>query len=1081
MKISYTLTKVALVWAFSFIALSVNAQYNGKITSSEDGQALVGASVVVKGTSIGTITDIDGAFSIAAKSGNVLVISFIGYESQDIKLGTTTKLDVVMKAESTNLQEVVTTALNIKKNRTALGYAVQEVKGIDLIKAREPNPINGLIGKVAGLRVGASAELLGQSNVLLRGARPLYVVDGVPINSDTWNISPDDIEAITVLKGPNAAALYGQRGRDGAIQITTKRGSKDKRGFSVEFTSSNMTEQGFLTIPKVQDKFGPGDHGKYSFVDGKGGGLNDGDYDVWGPEFGANVLVPQFDSPIDPATGKRTATPWTARGADNLTRFLRPGILSNNNLSISASGDKYDFRISGSHGYQQGIVPNTYLNTSNFNLSGGYKFTDKLKFESNLNYSRQFTENTPDVVYGPNSMIYNMTIWGGADWNVADFKPYEKDGKTVEPYWQAGKEGVQQIYAEYQRYNNPYFQAYEWLRGHYKNDIYGTASLKYEFTPELSLAVRTQITTYDLLRTEKMPYSAGSYGNDERKGNYREDKRSLFENNTDVLLTYNKNVTPDFKLGVTVGGNTRNLRYNNNFTTTDYLAVPGVYNFNNSLNAVKAYNFFAPMSVNSAYGVVDLSYKTWAFLSATGRTDKSSALLPANNTFFYPSVSASFVPSELTDLGPVSYLKLRGSYAKVGGSLTEETKGLIVPTLDYGNNYRTPYGGPSYLTPTYSIVRPYNNLTAATAPTTIIDLNVKPADNSSYEGGVEVKFLKNRLGFDFTYFSLTDGPGIFNLTLSETSGAQTFRTNGITFQRNGWEVAMLAQPIKSSSGFNWNVGVNVSSYKETLKDIYPADTSIKQLNRFLKKGDRSDYYAGSAFARNPTGQIIYGGDGLPLRSSQNQILGYTNPDWEWSAINSFSYKGISFGFQFDGRMGGVLGNYIETQTYRGGRHYNTGEGAMYDARVNDTKNIKSWVGEGVKITNGVSPKFDAEGQITNMAELQFAPNDNKQFLQDWISRYYGTTEGAIMSRSFVKLREVTIGYELPINWVKKAGMQRVMVSLTGRNLLYWAEKKDVDVEQFVGPSAANTNGSGGRSDLQSPTLRRFGLNVNITF
>jgi TonB-linked SusC/RagA family outer membrane protein len=1081
MKISYTLTKVALVWAFSFIALSVNAQYNGKITSSEDGQALVGASVVVKGTSIGTITDTDGAFSIAAKSGNVLVISFIGYEPQDIKLGTTTKLDVVMKAESTNLQEVVTTALNIKKNRTSIGYAVQEIKGIDLIKAREPNPINGLIGKIAGLRVGASAELLGQSNVLLRGARPLYVVDGVPINSDTWNISPDDVETITVLKGPNAAALYGQRGRDGAIQITTKRGSKDKRGFAIDFTSSTMTENSFLTIPKVQDKFGPGDHGKYAFVDGKGGGLNDGDYDIWGPEFDKGTLIPQYDSPIDPATGKRTATPWVSRGKDNLTRFLQPGILSNNNLSISGSSDKFDFRISGSQGYQQGSVPNTYLNTTNFNFSGGYKFTDKLKFDATMNYSRQYTENAPDVNYGPNSLIYNVIIWGGADWNVADFKPYESGGKTVKPYWQAGKEGVQQIYAEYQRYNNPYFQSYEWLRGHYKNDIYGTASLKYDFTPDLSLMVRTQITTYDLLRTEKVPYSGASYGREERKGDYREDSRKLFENNTDALLSYNKRLTPDIKLGVSVGGNTRNLRYNNNYTTTDYLAVPGVYNFNNSLNPVKTANFFAPMAVNSAYGVVDLSYKTWAFLNATGRTDKSSALLPANNTFFYPSVSASLVPSEMVDLGPISYLKLRGSYAQVGGSLTEDTKGTIIGSfLNYGADYRTPYGGPSFLTPTYNIVRPYNNLTAATAPTTILDPNLKPATNTSYEGGAEIKFFKNRLGFDVTYFSLTDGPGIFDLTLSETSGAKTYRTNGITWQRKGLELSMMAQPIKMANGFTWNVLANWSTYKETLKDIYPTDPSVTSINRFLKIGDRSDYYQGSALARNTAGQIIYGADGLPLRSTQNQILGYSNPDWEWSAINTFSFKGLSVGFQFDGRQGGVIGDYVEQKTYQGGRHYLTGESPMLEARQNDAINVKSYVGDGVKITNGVAPKFDAEGKITNLSEIQFAPNDTKQFLQDWIARYYGTTESFIISRSFAKLREVTVAYELPTAWVKKAKMQKVVISLVGRNLFYWAARKDVDVEQFVGGGAGNYGG-GGRADLQTPTMRRYGLNVNITF
>ena len=297
-----------------------------------------------------------------------------------------------------------------------------------------------------------------------------------------------------------------------------------------------------------------------------------------------------------------------------------------------------------------------------------------------------------------------------------------------------------------------------------------------------------------------MPYSGTSYGREQQKGDYREDRRNLFENNTDVYLTYNANLTTDVKIGVTAGANTRNLRYSNNFTTTDYLAVPGLYNFSNSLNPVKTANYNATMAVNSAYGNLDLSYKTWVFLNATGRVDQSSALLPNNNTFFYPSVSASIVPSEMTNLGPVSYLKFRGSYANVGGSLVLESLGSIGSFLGYGSNYETPYGGPIYLTPSYGIVRPYNNTTAATAPSVLLDPNLQPARNSSYEGGFEIKFLKNRLGFDVTTFNLTNGPGIFDLTLSETSGAKTFRTNGITFLRKGLEVSMTARTLESKEG-----------------------------------------------------------------------------------------------------------------------------------------------------------------------------------------------------------------------------------------------------------------------------------------
>jgi TonB-dependent SusC/RagA subfamily outer membrane receptor len=328
---------VGLLVLFSFEVLSQNRIVIGKVSSPSEGP-LPGVSVLVRGTTIGTVTDANGLYNISVPSNSdSLVFSFIGYASQSQFIGNRTTIDVNLAVEAKQLSEVVVTALGIQKEKARLGYAVQEVKGQDLVKAREPNPINSLTGKVAGLTVGPSAELLGAPNLFLRGKAPLYVIDGVPVNSDTWNISPDDIESYTVLKGPTASALYGSRGQYGAIQITTKRGSKDKRGFSVDFNSSMMLDNSFIAIPKVQDEYGPGDHGKYAFVDGKGSGVNDGDYDVWGPRF-EGQLIPQYDSPVDPNTGVRSATPWVARGKDNLQRYIRNGILSSNNISVSSTG-----------------------------------------------------------------------------------------------------------------------------------------------------------------------------------------------------------------------------------------------------------------------------------------------------------------------------------------------------------------------------------------------------------------------------------------------------------------------------------------------------------------------------------------------------------------------------------------------------------------------------------------------------------------------------------------------------------------------------------------------------------------------
>ncbi|HEY0655555.1 MAG TPA: carboxypeptidase-like regulatory domain-containing protein, partial [Chryseosolibacter sp.] len=365
---------------------------SGKILSGEDNSPIPGANILVKGTTSGTISDAEGNFTLSVPDVNTtLVISFVGYLTQEVPLTGRTTVDVTLQTDAKQLTEVVVTALGIEKDKSQLGYAVQDVKGADLIKARDPNPVNNLIGKVAGLTVAGSGELLAKPNLLLRGKEPLFVVDGVPIQSDTWNISPDDIETITVLKGPTASALYGSRGQYGAIQITTKRGGN---GVSVEFNSSNTLENGFLTIPKVQNEYGPGDHGRYAFADGKGGGLYDSDYDIWGPRF-EGQLIPQYDGEFvsdnpdgsDPFittfpsgatfSGNIRPTPWVARGVDNLERFLQPGILTTNNLAVTAGGSNYDLRFSTTYSYQKGIVPNTQLNTNNFNITGGIDLSSR--------------------------------------------------------------------------------------------------------------------------------------------------------------------------------------------------------------------------------------------------------------------------------------------------------------------------------------------------------------------------------------------------------------------------------------------------------------------------------------------------------------------------------------------------------------------------------------------------------------------------------------------------------------------------------------------------------------------------------
>lgn len=1058
------------------MAFAQKATIEGTVKTGS-GESLPSATILIKGTTNGALSDVNGHFNIQAEPKDILEVSYIGYETLEVLVGTQKIITITLEDSKQEIKEVIITALGIEKEKSTIGYAVQDVKGNELVKAREPNPINALTGKIAGLVVGASAEILGAPTVMLRGYAPLYVVDGVPVQTDTWNINPDDIESYTILKGPSAAALYGSRGQFGAIQITTKRGTSDKRGFSVEFNSSTMAESGFIAIPKVQDEYGPGDHGIYAFADGKGGGLNDADYDVWGPKFDGQ-LIPQYDGELTPGTtytttfpngrtftGNIKPTPYVARGKDNLKRFLETGLLSTNSFSVASSGEKYDLRVSAAHSYQKGIVPNTSLNMTNFSLSGGYQISKKLSIQANMAYSRQYTPNVPDVNYGPNSIIYNMIAWGGADWNIDDMRNY----------WQPGKEGVQQIYAEYQRYHNPYFMSYEWLRSHYKNDLNGYASMNYKFNKYLNLQARTALTSYELFRSEKLPFSAHPYGREGEMGDYREDKRNLYENNTDLLLSYDRYVIPKLSVHLTAGGNIRSYDFRSSFATTDYLNVPGWYNLSNSKNPVKSYNYYAPMQVLSAYSMADFTYDEFLTLSLTGRVDKNSTLPSGNNAYFYPSVSTSIELSKLVTIPYVKSWKLRGSYANVGSALTSSMIGptyqiLGFSVLGYGGSYNSPYDGPTYQNSASYNISLIQGIPAASYTNTISNPDLKPSSSSAWEVGTDVGLFNNKLLFDVTYFSSIDGPKIFSLPISGATGYNSALVNGIKVERKGIEISASATPISKKDGFGWNVSANYSTNQQYLKEIYPG---VEKLNIYLKVGDRMDKMYGTDFVRTADGQLINDASGRPIRNSVPQFLGNANSDWVGAINNTFSYKNVSLKFQVDGRFGGTILDYVEQKTYQGGRHINTVLGEMGAARINDTKGIKSYIGEGVAVSNATAIVYDSDGNVTNYDKLQFSPNTTATYVQDYISRYYGTNSSYGISRSFIKLREVVLTYNLPQKFLINTFVKQANISFVGRNLLYFAERSDIDIEQYAG--------SNGSSGLQTPTTRRFGFNLNISF
>jgi TonB-linked SusC/RagA family outer membrane protein len=1062
----------------------------GTITDDKK-QPLPGVSVVIKGTNKGTTTDSDGRFVLPTQPGDVLVISSLGAVSQEVTVGSQTTLAVTLATDNKQLDEVVVTALGVKKETRKIGYAVQEVNGEDIIRARDPNPITGLTGKVAGLSVGPSAELLRAPNVAIRGNTvSLYVVDGFPIDTDTWNISPDDIETYTVLKGPAAAALYGNRAQNGAILITTKKGNRNKKGFTVELNSSNVIQSGFLAFPRLQDSYGAGENTQYQFVDGKGGapGGVDGDYDVWGPYF-AGQLIPQYDSPI--VNGVRQGTPYVARGANNLKNFLRTGFQTNNNISLSANGDNYTTRFSVSQQKQNSYIPNNGLNIVNFNLYGSFNPSPRFKVEANVNFNRQFTDNFPDVDYGPNSLIYSSAVWTGADWDV--------NAPDIRGIWQPGKVGVQSVFAEYQRYHNPWLMVEKWTRGHYKNDTYAYLTGNYKIDDHLSATLRTQISTYNLLRTEKMPFSAHPYGREGNLGDYREDRRNLFDNNAEGFLNFNYDLGAQkfFNLSGLVGGNVRNFTYNSNWTSTDYLNVPEVYAFSNSLNPVQSTSFNSQMRVLSAYYSLDLSLGRYATLSTTGRVDKSSAF-QTPTTYYYPSLSVATVLSDYIGLpSAISFLKLRGSFANVRADATSPTIGpapfnsitvlggstgnsLFTNPLGYGNTYASPYNGPDYsLTSFYSTSKPYNNQTAGYGTDNLFAQNLKTTTRVNFEQGVDIKFLGNRLGLSATAFQYIDGPRVLPNPVSSATGYTTQYINALKTRKTGYEVSLTGTPIQQTN-FGWDVLVNYSTFKEVYDEL-PAGQQVYQT--FFREGDRTDKFYGTAFVRSPDGQVINDAAGKPLTNPVAQYLGNLNSKFNWSIYNKFHYKSLSLGFQFDGAVGGVTTDYMFNKTMRGGRNALTAEGALGDARYQDWQQYGkagytgSYVGEGVVISNGASINYDSQtGRILNAEGLQFAPNTTKAFVQDYVSRYYNVQESNLMSKTFGKLREVTITYDLPRALLGDSFIRKVSVSLIGRNLLYfYGDKrfKDVDLDQYN--YAISVTG------LQSPTVRSYGLNLNATF
>lgn len=1016
------------------------------VRSARDSSMLQSVSVLVKGSNKGTTTGATGSFSIEVKKNGILSFTSVGFQPQEVPVeGRTTLTVFLMPDDKTQLGEVVvTTALGIKKQQKALGYAVQEVSGESLEKVKAPTVTSELTGKVAGLDIQNTSDLFQSPTILLRGVTPLIVIDGIPDPSaDPFKLSADDIESVTVLKGTAAGALYGSMGINGAIIYTTKKGKKKR--LSVDVNSTTQFQTGYTVIPKVQSQYGDGDNGVYAYVDGSGSGSEGGGW-VWGPKLNQKVAgtpsgyleLPQYNSPYNPnqlytvtlPNGQSVSShyqpiPWISRGANNITNFFQMGILSTNSVSVSAGSDRGSFRMSASNIYQRGLVPNTGVENPSFTVGGNYALSSKLTVDTKLSFNRQFSNNYPTVGYGPPNILYNLILWIGPDIDIRDLKNY----------WMPGQEGLQQRNYNLSWYNNPYFIANQLLNGYRKSSTFGEATLDYQLAPDLSLKFRNGFNEYGLNQDYEEPYSYIAYSYIS-KGNYSITETDYFDITSDLILNYKHRFNDKLGLNITAGASNAYTNYKSDYVTTDGLTIPGFYNLGNSTNPLKASNTLTESRLESVYGMVDLEALKFLYLSLTGRSDKTSTLPTAHNAYFYPSAGLSAVLSDVLKLPDyISFLKARASVAQV-------------------NAGANPY---QYLT-TYTIGSKWNSTPSLSYPTTANAPGLTPFTKLTQEYGLVFGFLKNRINLDATYFQNREFNNIANVTQSQASGITSVLENANVYTRRGWEFVLSGTPVKTKD-FSWETGINFANNHVWLKTAtYGTDGYLGS----IKEGQRVD----KVFIDNsvtPKGVPIYSSDGYEAYDPFYHSIGNSDPAWIYGWQNTFRYKNFSLNLSFDGRLGGLIYSTTNQKMWWGG----TSPGTVNKYRDDANNGNSTYVGPGVIVTSG-APSYDSHGNIV-ADNRTYAPNTTAV---NYIS-FMQTTSGDMLnhyfyySDTYLKLRELAITYTIPSRLVRKV-FSSATVSLIGNNLFILSKMPNVD------PDAAADN-------LQTPSIRSLGVNFNAKF
>ena len=1059
------LLSLFLVLASTMLYAQKKADITGTVYDSDGTTPAVGCAVTIEGTPTGVITDINGKYKIRGGENQTLVFSSLGYKTQKILIGPKTRIDVTLEADSQEIEGVVVTALGIKRDEKALGYAVTKVDNDVLTSTVSSNWMNALSGKVAGLNFDQASTgpggsmrvtLRGETSINMNGGTALFVVDGVPITSSSTSstsesaynstdgavdfgnaagdINPEDIENVSVLKGPAATALYGSRAANGAIIITTKSGRTTK-GIGVTFSSSVSFEKaGFW--PDFQYEYGAGRFGgnPYSFYSVDGVSRNWSSY-AFGDKFDGHLT---YEWPSLNDDGTYTMMEWRPRNF--FAGFFDTGVTWNNNISVSGNNGKgTSVRVSVTDVRNDWIVPNTGYKQQTFSISLSQQINKYIKLDAKVNYYRKDSDNLPMTGYGGSSIMYPL-LWNtpnvDAQWFKADYKKWVREGGDL-------SKSTQHVSANG---NNPYYTAYEQLNKLDRDRVFGNLAATINFTEELSLILRCGMDLNNDFRTQQKPKGAKTYIN----GMYKEQTVFDYEMNNDFLLRYTKKLN-DFDLSASFGGNNMMQSYRSNTSLAESLVVDRDYRLSNSVDRPKVTSIRRQKSINSFYGLISASWRNMIFLDVTGRNDWSSTLAPGNNSYFYPSVSGSVILSDLLhiDTPMVNFLKVRASWANVGND-----------------------------TSPYQLLNYYNNSSFTggfNMPTNKANYNLKPENVESWEFGVEGRFFDSRLTFDVAFYNATTTNQIISVPVDITTGVYNTIVNAGEINNRGWEVSARIQPVRNKN-IRWDMNFTWSRNRNKVVELAPnldswtIATGPRGEIRAVPGGSLGDLY-GSGYEKAPKGSYvtaddgstidvsgwdIVDSDGYPVLASEFENLGTTPADWTAGWMNSISYKNFRLSFSFSAQWGGQAYSFTNAMLGYQGKIKATLPG-RYDGLIH----------------KGVNQNADGTYSINKTVTASIESYYNlRVFNRD-------NVVNNTFSTSFLKMKDIRLEYSLPKKIAAKTKvLQGASIAFFATNLFCWTNWPQFD------PEIATMNGSEitkGFETAAFPMTRTYGVNLKLQF